>query len=167
MKNSLPALLLVIFLASCSSKYGITSVEAYKQKSVAGTIRVDRDGNPAGSGITRQHLLYVETDTSRPLPTWGTVWVEHQAFSVQPVEITQLGQVIGKNKEGKEVVIGPKPGNRMWQLLLSPKNDSVSENSALKRKIGKNPVVITGTWKNKAFAYKITKEEELETVEMQ
>lgn len=166
MKYILSGILILTVFASCSSRFGITDAQAYSRKSAAGTLRVNKNGNPAGSGISYQHLVYVETDTAGPVPEWETVWAGGQAHSVRAVGV-QPNQVIGKNTDGADVVLHPGRGNRLWQLVLVPKTDSVNGNNSLRRKIEKNPVVITGTWKNKAFAYKIARETQLQPLDMQ
>lgn len=166
MKHILAGFLSFILLASCSSKYGIVKAEAYSRKIIGGTIKVDRNGNPANSGISQQYLIYVETDTLKPFPEWKTVWVDQQAYSARPAEINS-NQVIGKTMEGQDVVLNARPGNRIWQLVLSPYKDSIATESSLRRKIEKYPVVITGVWHNKPFAYKISREKQLQSVDMQ
>ncbi|MBO9683236.1 MAG: hypothetical protein J7502_11310, partial [Flavisolibacter sp.] len=59
-----------------------------------------------------------------------------------------------------------KKGHELWQLVLSPKEDSV-EDADLQEKIRKSKILLAGTWKNKPFTYKISKEKELQRLEFQ
>lgn len=153
-------------LVNCSSQYGIIKAQAFVQNSIAGTIRVDENGRPMNSGITTQHLIYVETKTKKPLPKWETAWVEQKPYSIQAVEVTTINQVIGKTKDGKDVLVGASDGHQLWQLVLTPAS-AVAKDSVLKEKIMKNVIVLTGTWKNKSFTYQITKEQQLQTLHFQ
>src|SRR5512142_3061654 len=118
MKKCIPLLVLSFFLISCS-RHGIIKATAFVKRSVAGTIRVDEKGRPLNSGITTQHLIYVETQGTQGSPEWQTVWVDQQPFSVTPVEIRNRHQVIGRTPEGKEVVLHPRNGRQLWQLVLT------------------------------------------------
>ena len=167
MKHIQLGILFLILFASCSSKYGIVNAEAYIRKITAGTVKVDRNGGRTNSGVSYQHLIYVETDTSRPLPQWRTVWANGQSFAASAVEVKTPNQVIGKTVDGKDAIVNAKAGNRLWQLVLTPITDSAFHNRSVRRKIEKNPVVITGIWKNKEFAYEFSREKELQPLDMQ
>lgn len=164
MKTTLLSVLVLLLFVSCS-RHGIVKTYAYDRKSVAGTVRADDNGRQINSGITIQHLLFVETDSSRGMPVWGTTWVDGSPYSVQPVKINN-NQVIGKTMEGEEVSIAIKKGHELWQLILSPKKDSVVD-ADLEQKIMTSKILLLGRWKNKPFSYKISKAKELQRLEFQ
>lgn len=164
MKKIYLSILLLVFLISCS-RNGIVKTYSYVKKSVPGTVRVDDNGRPVNSGITFHHLLFVETDSLKGSPEWGMAWIDQNSYSVQPVKIN-TNQVIGKTMEGQDVRIGAKKGNQLWQLVLSAKIDS-AKSPDLAEKIKKSKILLSGTWKDKPFTYKISKERELQQLELQ
>ncbi|MBO9683237.1 MAG: hypothetical protein J7502_11315, partial [Flavisolibacter sp.] len=102
MKKILFSALALLFFTSCS-RHGIIKSYAYSRKSVAGTVRADDNGRQINSGITIQHLLFIETDSSKGLPEWNTAWVDQKPYSIRPVKINDRNQVIGKTMDGHEV----------------------------------------------------------------
>jgi len=165
MKQALAALISLVFFISCS-RHGIVGSQAYVRESIAGTVRVDDNGKQLNSGVSKQHLIYIETKGSGPLPTWQTAWIDQQPYSVQAVEITNPDQVIGKTPEGNDAVVHAKPGNKLWQLVVTPKQEAV-EDAALQTKINESKIVLVGTWKDKPFSYTISEEEPLQVLQMQ
>jgi hypothetical protein len=165
MKYALTTLFIVHLLAACSSRYGIYKASAYVRETVAGTIRVDDRGRPLNSGVSEEHLLFVETDSAPPVFT--TVWVKQKAYGVQPVEIKQPQPSIGKAANGNDVVLQKKEGATLWQLVLTPKEDAAINDASLADKIGQKNIVITGSWKGKPFVYAFDKEERLEPLHFQ
>jgi hypothetical protein len=154
-----------LFFISCS-RHGIVKTYAFVRQTVAGTIKVDDSGRPMSSGITTQHLIFVETDTSRGSLQWGTAWIDQKPYTVQPIEITDHDQILGKTMDGENVTIDVKKKHRLWQLVLSPAEDSIG-NADLREKIKKSKILLTGTWKAKPFSYKISKEKQLQRLELQ
>jgi hypothetical protein len=165
MKKILVLALVSLVLISCS-RHGIIKSYAYVRKSVAGTVRADDNGRQMNSGITMQHLLFVETDSLKGMPEWQTAWIDQKPYSIRPVLINTYNQAVGKTVEGKDVSIAVKKGRQLWQLVLSPKQNSV-ENADLQEKIKKSKILLSGTWKGKSFTHKISKEKELQRLEFQ
>lgn len=152
----------LLFSASCASQYGIVKARAFERAQVAGTIRADDQGRPQSSGISKAHLIYIETRDGQPLPEWETAWVEGQPFAIRPVEVKQEVH-LGQTKEGKEVVVNARPHQQLWQLVLLPAPSAVPD-SKIKKDIRQNPVVLTGSWKNKPFHYGIHEVQSLESI---
>jgi hypothetical protein len=96
-----------MLLVSCS-RHGIVKTYAYTRKSVAGTVRGNDNGRQINSGITQEHLLFMETDSSKGTPAWGTIWIDGKSYSVQPVKINYRDQIIGKTVEGSDVLVTVK-----------------------------------------------------------
>jgi hypothetical protein len=165
MKKIVLSVLVLLFCASCS-RHGIVKSYAYTRKSVAGTVRADDNGRQVNSGITVQHLLFVETDSVKGLPQWTGAWIDQKPYSIQPVKINTDNQMIGRTMDGEDVHIMVKSGRQLWQLVLTPKQDSV-ENADLQRKISKAKILLSGTWRDKPFTHKISKEKELQQLELQ
>jgi hypothetical protein len=163
MKKILVPALVLLFLISCS-RHGVIRSYAYVRKSVAGTVRADDNARQMSPAITTEHLLFVETDSSKGLPQWKTAWVDQKPYSVQTVKINN--KVIGRTIEGANVNFNVKEGHQLWQLLLSPKQDSVTSTD-LQEKIKKSKILLSGLWKNKPFTHKISKEKELQRLELQ
>jgi hypothetical protein len=132
---------------------------------MAGTIRTDDNGKPVNSGITFHHLLFVETDSLKGSPVWEMAWIDQTPYSIQPVKIN-TSQVIGETIGGGDVRITVTKGNQLWQLMLSSKKDSI-RSPDLQEKIKKSKILLSGTWKDKPFTYKISKERELQQLELQ
>jgi hypothetical protein len=156
--------LFLLFFASCS-RHGIIKSYAYKRQSMAGMVRSDDNGRQTNTGITIQHLLFVETDSSKGPPLWTTAWIYQQPYSIQPVKMNSPNNIIGKTMSGEDVAIRIKKGNELWQLVLSTKRDSTEDQNI--QKIKKSKILLLGTWKNKPFSYKISKEEQLQQMEFQ
>jgi hypothetical protein len=154
---------LTVGIFSCSHKYGIEKAQAYERESVSGTIQVDENGRPRNSGVYKTHLIYIETAADQPSPEWDLAWINGQPYTVKPVEVAQNGISIGQSKDNKEVILNSQPGNKLWQLVLSPNPVTVPQDSTIKENFQKTPIVLTGKWKNKKFKYKISKEEQLAT----
>lgn len=113
-----------------------------------------------------QHLLFVETDSSKGLPELGMAWIDQKPYSIRPVKINDYKEIVGKTMEGEDVSISVKKGHQLWQLVLSPKQDSVDD-ADLQEKIKKSKILLSGVWKDKPFTYKISKEKELQQLEFQ
>jgi hypothetical protein len=165
MKKILLSVLVLLFFVSCS-RHGIIKSYAFARKSVAGTVRADDNGRQINSGITMQHLLFVETDSSKGLPELGMAWIDQKPYSIRPVKINDYKEIVGKTMEGEDVSISVKKGHQLWQLVLSPKQDSVDD-ADLQEKIKKSKILLSGVWKDKPFTYKISKEKELQQLEFQ
>lgn len=151
---------------SCSANYGIGKARAYVREKIAGTIPVDDSGRPLSSGVSEEHLLFVETDPAQPAPAFSTVWINGKPYSVQPVKMNPVGQVIGKTK-AEDVVVSAKEGNALWQLVLTPKGESVTAPASLLKKVAEKKFVLTGTWREKGFVYAFDKEARLEPLSFQ
>ena len=132
---------------------------------MAGMVRSDDNGRQTSPGITTQHLLFVETDSSKGRPLWTKAWIYQQPYSIQPVKMDSPNNIIGKTMSGEDVAIRVKKGNELWQLVLSPKKDSTEDQDL--EKIKKSKILLFGTWKNKPFSYKISKDEQLQQIEFQ
>ena len=166
MKYALTLLFIVQLFASCSSQNGISKAKAYVRQKIAGTIPVDDNGRPRQSGVSEEHLVFVETDSAKPAPVFATAWVKQKPYAVRPVQIPQPAQPIGKTTAGKEIILAPKAGHTLWQLVLMPTNESTAK-ASLTEKILQNQFVLTGTWQGKDFVYAFNKEERLEPLQFQ
>jgi len=159
--------LFIVFLFACSPKHGIYKANAYVRERVAGTIRVDDSGRPLSSGVTEEHLLFVETDSSQPAPVFSTVWIKQKAYDVQPVEIKGPRQVFGQATDGSDVALSAKEENRLWQLVLTPTENRPVTDASLAEKLQQKNIVITGTANGKPFVYAFDKEERLQPLHFQ
>jgi hypothetical protein len=165
MKTARGLVISVLFFISCS-RHGIAESKAYVRQLIAGTVRSNDNGKQMNSGVSKEYLIYIETDISKPPIHWETAWIEQKPYSIRPVEIVIPNQVIGKTTDGKEVVMNAKKGNRLWQLVLIP-TDRSKEDSELRIKINKAKILLIGSWKNKPFTYKVSKEYELQALDFQ
>jgi hypothetical protein len=169
MKRALTSLFVLFFLVTgfcgCTQKYGIIKSHAYVRETTAGNIPVDQNNNPTTPGVRKNHIIYVETDSSRrPIPEWETAWVEGVSYSIEPIAVKNAEVNLGALKnEVQEVVVKAKEGNELWQLMLTKKN-GIEPDPILKEMIEKNKIVITGHWKGTPFSYKISEEKQLAKV---
>jgi hypothetical protein len=152
--------LLLLFFSNCTLKYGIKRSYAFSRESVAGTVPVDQDNHPLSSGVSRMHLIYIETAKDAPPPVWQNAWTGKEVYSIQAIEIKEPQLDLGKSKSGKDIVIKRKEGRRLWQLMLTLVTGR-SPGPALSELIQKNAIVLTGTWKDQEITYTISREEEL------
>src|SRR5689334_5339631 len=102
MKRLFSCLFFSFALFGCVRKYGIQKAQSYVRESVAGTVQTNNNGRPINSGISKAHLIYVETVTGSMAPEWKMAWVEGQPYSIRAVEV-QPGTVIGTTKDNKNV----------------------------------------------------------------
>lgn len=167
MKYAWFSLFIVQLFAACSSNYGIGKARAYVREKIAGTIPVDDNGQPLSSGVSEEHLLFVETDPAQAAPAFATVWINGKPYSVQPVKMNPAGQVIGKTAKGEGVSVSAKEGRTLWQLVLTPKQESLAARPSLLKKVAEKKIVLTGTWREKDFVYAFDKEERLEPLSFQ
>jgi hypothetical protein len=156
----------IILAGGCTPKYGISNAQAFVRESVSGTVKVDNNGRPVNSAVSKTHLIYVETSPSEPLPQWEQAWVDGKGYSIKTVQVLNANQTIGKTADDKEVSVIARPGNQLWQLVLSPQTE-LTPDAAMKEKMQANAIVLTGKWKDKQFEYKIEKEQPLATIHMQ
>jgi hypothetical protein len=162
MKYGIMLLFIAQLFASCASNFGISKASAYVREKVAGTIRVDDSGRPLSSGVSEEHLLFIETEPTQTLPLFTTAWVKRKPYAVTLVEIQQSNESIGKTMKGEDVILSAKEGRKLWQLVLTPKQEVAAGSTSLAQKILEKQIVLTGTWKGEAFVYAFDKEEQLE-----
>ena len=156
----------IILAGGCTPKYGISNAQAFVRESISGTVRVDKNGRPVNSAVSKTHLIYIETIAGDPLPQWEQAWVDGKSYAVKPVDVKDANQTIGKTADEKEISVIARPGNQLWQLMLTPQAGQTPD-AALKEKMQNNAIVLTGKWKDKPFQYKIEKEKQLATLHMQ
>lgn len=160
MKRLFSCLFFPFLLIGCIPKYGIKNAQSYVRESIAGTVQTNNNGRPVTSGISKTHLIYVETVTGGMAPEWKIAWVEGQPYTIRAVEV-QPGTVIGTNKNNKDIQVHAKSENQLWQLVLFPPPAAYAD-STLKNTSA--PIVLTGRWNGKEFRYTINKEQELATL---
>ena len=154
--------LLFFTLFGCSQKYGIIKTHSYTKKMTAGNIPVDENNRPLTSGVQKIHLVYIETNIDEK-PAWDTAWIEGKTYSTQLLKIAQDQIIIGKLKDGeRDVIIQPEPGNILWQLMLTPVQQT--QNSYALSTKDQNDILLRGIWKNKRVLYKVKGQTELATV---
>ncbi len=161
-KTLLFFLMLVPFFCGCTQKYGIVKTHSYVREITAGNIPVDQNNTPTSSGVRKNHIIYVETQSnSETTPEWQAAWVEGVSYNIEPIVIQKAAVHLGPLKNGtEEVVVKAKKGNQLWQLMLGKKMD-LQPDSTLKALIQKNKIVITGKWKGSPFNYPIEAEQQL------
>ncbi len=103
MKRALTSLFVLFFLVTgfcgCTQKYGIIKSHAYVRETTAGNIPVDQNNNPTSSGVRKNHIIYVETDSSkRPIPKWETAWVEGVSYSIEQIAVKNAEVNLGALK---------------------------------------------------------------------
>jgi hypothetical protein len=159
---SLTLFLLIVF-AACSPKYGIYEAKAYLRESHRGVQSVNEANQPVGSTRITENLLFIETRADENLLQVTSAWIEQKPYSVQ-LQKMQPGTTIGKLKdaEAPAIVIG-KEGRQLWQAVVT-ENSTIQLDSSISSAVRNNPVVLTGTWKGKAFFYAIPSRIALEAI---
>lgn len=150
------------YFCGCTQKYGIVRTHTYVRENTAGNIPVDQNNNPTAPGVRKNHIIYVETDSSSgTIPEWQAAWVEGVPYNVEPIAIKKGEVNLGPLKnETKEVVVKAKKGNQLWQLMLGNKIEMEAD-TTLKELTQKNKIVITGKWKGSLFNFPIAEEQQL------
>ncbi|MDB5196961.1 MAG: hypothetical protein JWP88_1332 [Flaviaesturariibacter sp.] len=155
-------LLLIISMNGCTQKYGIYQANAYYRQSSRGTQQVNDAGQPVGSPIIKEDLIYVETATGKIAPAFTTAWIEGKSYNVQAVAAEKAS--LGTMKEGGQPVsLAPAEGHQLWQLQLT-ESPGTKVDAAITEAMQSNAIVLTGTWKGKPFTYTIKMREQLEGV---
>jgi hypothetical protein len=144
-----------LLLTSCltAQQQGIVKAYAYYRHSVAGTIPAEDSGKSINNGIRIQYFIYVETK-KEDVPEWDKVTINGNSFTFKVQEVR--GNVVKPGRlrnDTQEVTIKKKPGNQLWQLLLTPTKMEYSKNV--------DSIILSGRWKNKAFTYKIKNVQQL------
>ena len=158
MKRLFSCLFFSFMLLSCTPKYGIQKPQSFVRESVAGTVQTNNNGRPIESGVSKTHLIYVETVKGAMAPEWNIAWVDGKPYTIRAAEV-QPGTVIGTTKDHKDMQVHAKSENQLWQLVLFPPPSGFAD-STLKNNSA--PIVLTGKWNGKDFRYAINKEQELE-----
>lgn len=149
-------------LSGCSHNYGIYKTHAFYRTDIAGIVRADDNNKTLNSGVSTEHLIYLESSPEKGQPTIESVLIDAQSYKAQPVEVQGGSISLGKLKnDEKEISIKAEPGNQLWQLVLSPSNEA----SALQTdKKDTGMIVLKGIWDKKPFTYKIKKQQQLAAV---
>ena len=149
--------LVIIGLSACTNRYGIARTHAFIRENVSGTIEVDPQNRPTHTGVRKAYLIYLETPENQPVPQWESLLIDSLTYPVQPTEVTERVK-LGKNINDQEVEVKPRPGYRLWQLVLT------GPLSMDKQAMMDNAVVLKGTWEGKPFEYPIREQQKLQPV---
>jgi hypothetical protein len=149
-------------IAGCSHKYGIYKSYAFFRKDIAGIVRVDDNNRALNSGASKEYLIYLETALKKGSPIIESVWVDGESFDALPVEVKGGRISLGNlRSEEKEVTIKAKPGNQLWQIVLSPSKKTASLQNTHNLT---GMIILNGVWAEKQFKYKIKKQQQLAAV---
>jgi hypothetical protein len=150
-------LLLLNFCANAQVN-SITKAQAFFRQSTAGTIPVDENGRPTAKSVKKDYKIYIETKGS-VLPQWQTAIIDGIPYAIHALEIKTASLDVGQLKgKGTVITITKRKGNQLWQLLLTPQPSDVKPTDD---KQSTSPILLAGTYKGKAFTYKISKIQEL------
>lgn len=159
MKKIIPLLFfscLLICSYSQAQSYNIIKAQAFFRTSTAGNVQVDEDGRPVNKGITKDYLIYIETK-GPTYPQWDRVYIDGLPYTVQTVEVANTPVKLGTLKGQKTTVtIHKGVNNQLWQLVLTPQNESSTNKTKAKA------ITLSGRFRNKSITYRITKVQELE-----
>ena len=159
--------LLLIVLFGCSNKYGINKTYAFTRTQTAGNIPVDHQNRPQTSGIKRTYLIYIELKDTISKPQWDTARINDITFIVQPLKIGQDSLRIGNSVNGQTpIILSPKDGYVMWQLLLTPIVSSTQPSDAQDKWISTD-VILSGVWSGERVKFRIKEIKELERIIME
>jgi hypothetical protein len=166
MKKVVQTIFLSLFvfmgLSACTQKYGIYKAQAYLRESSRGTQMVNEANQPVGSTRITENLLYIETALNKT-PQFTYAWIEGKPYKIQ-LQKVEAGTTIGTLKDSdKPAVVAAKEGRQLWQALLTEDRE-VRLDSSISGAVRASQVVLTGTWKEKAFAYEIPTRISLESV---
>lgn len=157
------AFLLLLSLSACTQKYGIYQSNAYYRQSSKGTQMVNDAGQPVGSTVIRENLIFIETGAGKKVPVISTAWIDGKPYNVQLVA-AQPAVDLGIVKEGgRAAVLAPTEGRKWWQLQLTDSPDAKTSD-AIKTAMKEGKVVLKGTCKGKPFTYTMKAPEQLEGV---
>ncbi len=150
-------------ISGCSHNYGIYKTHAFFRTNIAGIVRADDNNKTLNSGVSKEHLIYLESSPLKGQPSIESVLIDAQSYKAQPVEVQGGSISLGKLKnEEKEISIQAAPGNQLWQLVLSPSKTSADSLKNNNHEAGM--VVLKGMWNEKPFTYKIKKQQQLAAV---
>src|SRR4051812_48718819 len=127
----------IIMTGGCTPKYGISNAQAFVRESISGTVKVDNNGRPVNNAASKTHLIYIETSPNEILPQWEQAWADGKAYSIKTVQVVNANQTIGKTTDNKDVSVIARPGNLLWQLVLTPQ-PQITPDAAMKDKMQNN-----------------------------
>ena len=149
--QSIACFLFLIAFSGCNTgKKIVKNAYAYTSIRMPGTLPVDENGRPLYKGPDTSTLIYVET--VRDGIVWEHAWSGNKSFSINPVLVNNIPVELGNTKStGEWVVVSPKQGGKIWQLLLVP-----SENLVSPETLKQGEILLQGKYKDKQFTRKIT-----------
>lgn len=150
-------ILLTTACVSCAQQKGIEKVYGFRQLRMPGNIAVDDNGNPLGGKPDSTEIIYIET--SGEAPEWKAAYKNEKLYSVYTALLEPKPLNVGRDaKNGEQIIINIKPGNRLWELTLT--RSSASADSA-PRAAKNNDIILEGTYKGKPFTKRIQNRIEL------
>lgn len=156
MKRSIFILILsAFFLPACTqTKSSIRNSYAFFRMFIPGNLPVDDNGNPL-HGPYPVRIIYIET-SGAATPKVESVQCGKWMFEGSVFAEEKVPVVVGKSKAtGKDVVISPRKGNKLWRVELTPTTE-------IRLSPNKN-IVVRGVLGGRKFTRVISKETELES----
>ena len=151
--------LLISFITFCflvsafgQSKCPVKKVYAYKQVSLPGIQPRTVVNGGKERKETFNYWLYLTLPKSKSISI-SHIWISGQKFSVKSEEIESTPVIKNDNSTGTEnELIELVPATKHKLILFYPSgmlNESGDLSDRIRKKIGKNELVISFTWKNK------------------
>lgn len=141
-------------LTGCAqTKTTIQNTYAFFRIFIPGNLPVDDNGNPL-RGTYPVRIIYIET-RGPATPDIESVQHGDNMFDASVFAEEKVPVVVGTSKStGKNVIITPRKGNKLWRVELTPTTEM--------RRSANNNITIMGKLSGKRFTRVISKETELE-----
>jgi hypothetical protein len=138
------------FVSWTQANYGIRKICAFYTERLPGNIRVDPNGNSLYKGPDTLITIYIVT--SGKSAVWESAWRNDRTYTISSSLVSQTPYTAGTNLgNGKEIILRPATGNKLWQLNLLESYKKV----ASPRKIKPGEVLLKGKYMNKTIFRKI------------
>lgn len=148
---------LFILFESCAQLKPANAGYVFTQPSFKGNIPVDEEGNPVHSGIDTFYFAVIELNNDIVL-TVDSIRYKGKYLTASAFKIEEKQWIAGTRKDNADcVVMEAGEGNSLWRIEFTP---DIKNN-----KINKQPLVIKGKNKGKAFTIELKQEIELLPVE--
>ena len=150
MRNLLLICLLSIAFVSCAQmKVNIVQSKAYYYLRTPGALLVDENGNPVNRTPDTITIIYLEVKGK--VPQLETAWMHGQSFNIVPTLVTGNTINTGKKPDSdQQITFNTSKGNSLVTLELTE-----GKQIPIPKKIGKDEILIQGTYGKKKFFYRV------------
>ncbi len=148
-------LLLLLFCCSVAVQCQTSSIQktyAFTREELPGTIMVDEKGEPVKHKGDTTNIIYLETKGT--VLDYQIAWIKGIPYKINLLPVNEsrvrVGQLMNADKD---VVITPKTGNKLWQVVLEPV--VLNAKQPVIKGVQPTDIILQGDYKRRKFFYTI------------